>query len=457
MRPSERLFQIMETHATSPAIVAGGHEMSYAQLLAEVAHWRERLERDGVGESSVVGVHGEFSRATISLTLALIQARAIVVPFTTSVEDQVARLSAIAGLEAMYRLKPVSEIEFGKSVVGAPNALIAQFRQRRVPGLVVFTSGSTGDPKGILHDLESVIEKFLTPRSPRKTILFLLMDHFGGQNTVLSSLAYGGTAVCLTSRAPREVLEVVAAARANLLPTTPTFLNLVLAAQSYRGLDLSCVRLVTYGTEVMPEATLRKLSTIFPAAQLKQTYGLSETGVLRSTSKSNDSLWMRVGGEGFETKIIDDVLWIRAKSNMVGYLNAPSPFDSEGWLCTGDRVEVDGDFIKVLGRKSEMINVGGQKVFPAEIEDVLLTAANVVDATAYGVKHLLMGSVVHARITLANPEPGDELTRRLRAYCAERLARFKVPIRFEIVEGTGHVSERFKKIRRATASLQDEP
>jgi acyl-CoA synthetase (AMP-forming)/AMP-acid ligase II len=127
----------------------------------------------------------------------------------------------------------------------------------------------------------------------------------------------------------------------------------------------------------MPPATLQRIHKAIPTAELLQTYGLSEVGILRSKSRSSDSLWLKVGGEGFETKVQDGTLWIRAKSAMLGYLNAPSPFDADGWMNTGDAVEVDGDYLRILGRKSEMINVGGLKVYPAEVEDVLAQMPNV--------------------------------------------------------------------------------
>src|SRR5690606_14521139 len=146
------------------------------------------------------------------------------------------------------------------------------------------------------------------------------------------------------------------------LPTTQTFLNLTLLGKAWEGLDLSSLQLITYGTEPMPEATLKAVHERFPEVQLLQTYGLSELGILRSKSRSSDSLWVKVGGEGFETRIVDGLLEIKAQSAMLGYLNAPSPFTPDGWFRTGDAVEVDGEWLRILGRKSEMINVGGEKV-----------------------------------------------------------------------------------------------
>jgi acyl-CoA synthetase (AMP-forming)/AMP-acid ligase II len=157
---------------------------------------------------------------------------------------------------------------------------------------------------------------------------------------------------------------------------------------------------------------------------------------------------VKVGGDGFDVKVVDDVLWVRAAANMVGYLNAPNPFDAEGWLCTGDRVEVDGEYLHILGRDSDIINVGGQKVFPAEVENVLLQARGVAEASVFGVRHALMGSVVHARVSLEADEDRDEAIERLRRHCRERLAKYKVPVRFEIVQAEAQHSARYKKLRQ---------
>jgi acyl-CoA synthetase (AMP-forming)/AMP-acid ligase II len=133
---------------------------------------------------------------------------------------------------------------------------------------------------------------------------------------------------------------------------------------------------------------------------------------------------------------------------MVGYLNAPSPFDADGWLCTGDRVEVRGEFMRVLGRESDIINVGGQKVFPSEVENVLLDDRNVAEASVFGARHPLLGQVANARLTLHAPEDHDQLVARLRRHCIDRLAKYKVPVRFLVVSGQDQVTERFKKSRQ---------
>jgi acyl-CoA synthetase (AMP-forming)/AMP-acid ligase II len=327
------------------------------------------------------------------------------------------------------------------------NHLVAQFQETRHAGLIVFTSGSSGEPKGILHDFERVLEKFDGKRTGWRTILFLTMDHFGGINTLLSCLAHQGVGICLPNRAPDTVCSAIATAHAELLPTTPTFLNVLLASGCWRNYDLSSLRMITYGAEPMPQATLDRMTTIFPHAKLKQTYGLSELGVLHSKSPDEKSLWVKVGGDGFETRVVDGILQIRSKSNMIGYLNAPNPIDEEGWMSTGDLVEQRGELVRFLGRVSEIINVGGQKVFPAEVEDVLIAAPGVADATVFAIPHPLLGQAVCARVSLVEQETVDSAVTRLRTYCRERLAKFKVPMRFEIVGMNAQLSERNKKSR----------
>ena len=442
----------MRRQGNAPALFWQGQEYSYAQFGDLIDAWQARLADAGIGPGAVCGVVSDYSPQTCALFFALMQAQAILVPFTRSVEAEMPGFMAVAGAQYLFRFDAQDGWTLAKVENGEVKPLVADFRARHVPGLIVFTSGSTGQPKGILHDIERVMHKFVTERPGWRTILFLMMDHFGGFNTLLATFAYGGTGLCVPERTPEAVCRVIQQGRATLLPTTPTFLNLLLASGVQAGFDLTSVKLITYGTEVMPEATLQKVQTAFPSAEVKQTYGLSELGVLRSKSESGASVWVKIGGEGFEVKVVDGLLWVRSEANMVGYLNAPSPFDAEGWMCTGDRVEVKGEYVRFLGRQSEMINVGGQKVFPVEVETVLLQADNIREATVFGVKHPLMGQVVQARVSLHHPEDPRALSERLRRFCLERLARYKMPTRFIIVNEDEQRSERFKKVRPTDAN-----
>ncbi|MDA2933359.1 long-chain fatty acid--CoA ligase [Acidobacteria bacterium AH-259-D05] len=444
----EELFSKMDGRGDQPAMVWQATEYSYGSLLQGVEVWIQRLGELGIGRGTVCGVMGDYSPEVCVLFFALIRMGAILVPFTGSSAVQVPELARLAGVRCLLRFDEHDAWSIESFPAAEQNDLIIRFLEHRHPGLVVFTSGSTGKPKGILHDCERVLRKFAVERRGYRTLLFLLMDHFGGFNTLMSVFAYGGTAIMAARRTPEEVCRTVAQARVELLPVTPTFLNLLLASKCYKDFDLSSVQLITYGTEVMPETTLKRIAEIFPSARLQQTYGLSELGVLRSKSKESDSVCVRIGGEGFETKVVDGMLYVRSQSAMIGYLNAPSPFDADGWMNTGDIVEVDGDYLRILGRNSEIINVGGQKVFPVEVETVLMEADNVIEATVYGLPNALMGSIVVACVSLEHDEDPIQLKVRLRKFCLEWLAPYKVPVRFTVVSQEDQYNERVKKIRR---------
>lgn len=197
----------------------------------------------------------------------------------------------------------------------------------------------------------------------------------------------------------------------------------------------------------MPESTLSRLREVFPHAKLVQTYGMSELGVLRTKSREAGSLWMKFSGEGFETKIVDGVLWVRSPTAMLGYINAPDLFDDEGWLNTEDAVEVEGEYVRILGRVTDLVNIGGQKVYPIEVENVVMTMDNVRDVSVFGEPSPLLGNILVARVNLIEPEPFDEFKRRLRKFCRDRLPSFKIPARIELTDQVqfGH---RLKKLRR---------
>jgi acyl-coenzyme A synthetase/AMP-(fatty) acid ligase len=418
---------------------------SYHQLLERVDGWADTLK--GFEPGSVVAFDGDYGPGTISLLLALAWSGHIAVPLSKDVSAHHPAFLDISQSEYW-----ITDTEGTPSVrrtsVTASHELYAETRRRRAPGLILFSSGSTGAHKCALHDLSALLDKFRTPRHGYRTLVFLQLDHIGGINTLFYTLANGGSAVVAEERTPAVVCRAIEQHRVELLPTSPTFLNLLLLSEAHLGHDVSSLSLITYGTEPMPESTLKQVSRTFPNVRLLQTYGLSELGILRSQSRSSDSLWVRVGGEGFETKIVDGRLWIRAKSAMMGYLNAPNPFDADGFFDTGDLVDVDGEWLRFKGRHNEIINVGGSKVYPAEVESVLLELDNVADVTVTGERSPITGQVVTATVRLIRPETQDDFKVRMREFCASRLSRYKVPVRIRLVETSLH-SERFKRRRLA--------
>ena len=198
----------------------------------------------------------------------------------------------------------------------------------------------------------------------------------------------------------------------------------------------------------MPETTLERLNKIFPNIRLVQTYGLSELGVMDTKSKSNDSLWVKLGGAGFETRVRNGMLEIKAHSAMLGYLNAPSPYTEDGWFMTMDMVEQDGDYYKILGRKSEIINVGGEKVYPAEVESCFMNMDGVEDVAVKGESNPLIGNIVVAKFKISTDESVKDFQKRMRKFAKGNLAEYKIPQKVLLVSEDEIHSVRLKKDRK---------
>lgn len=442
---------LIERFRSAPERVAFVHEgrsVTYGEVVSSVAEATARLERDGVAPGDAVAVVGDYSPEVFCTIVALAVRRCVVVPLTPAsvVEESVAL--EVSGCDWYLRFDGDGRLAtLEHRGVRVDNPLLAGLRERGAPGLVLFSSGTSGTPKGMLHDLDRVAEKFRAQRGAVVAVPFLMLDHFGGINTVLAITSSLGTVVTVADRSVSSICTAIERHGVQLLPATPSFLTLLMASNAHREHDLSSLTRITYGTEVMPQSTLDRVRAAFPDVVLQQTYGLSEVGVLRSQSREDGSLWMRIGGEGFRTRVVDGVLWIKSEYAMLGYLNAPSEFDAEGWFNTHDQVEVDGEWFRILGRVTDLINVGGQKVYPAEVEEAVLDVPNVQDVAVHGEKHALLGQIVVATVVLGEPEPVDVVKKRVRQVCSGRLANYKVPVKVVLADGPLH-SSRHKKIRQ---------
>jgi acyl-coenzyme A synthetase/AMP-(fatty) acid ligase len=428
------------------ALVWNERVTSYRSLCELVGVWSARFAELEVGSGSVVAIDGTFSPQACAAFLAAVERGAVVVPLTPLMRAQRAGFLEIAEASLLVEFDADDGFTIERLPHAVRNALTLRLVERGHPGLVIFSSGSTGVPKAILHDLEAILAKFRKVRQRKTTLTFLLFDHIGGVDTMLSTFGNGGTLVTVRQRTPEFVAKAIEEHRVHTLPTSPSFLNLFLISGVWETRDLSSLKVIAYGTEPMPESTLKRLHEIFPEVSLVQTYGMSELGVLRSRSRSSDSLWIKFTGDEFQVKVVEGILWVKADTAMLGYLNAPDLFDADGWLNTQDAVEVDGEYLRILGRASDLINVGGQKVYPAEVEDALLELENVQDVAVFGKPHPMLGQIVAARFNLKQAEPLDVFKRRMNAFCRERLARYQIPVLVELVEEQ-QFGVRFKKRR----------
>lgn len=442
------LDRFAQAEPTQIAFVHRGKSATYGEIAAKVSEFTTALVSRGVRAGHIVCVHADYAPDVFCLILSLSRLGCIVVPITQGSVIELDSALRISGSDYL--------VDFGlegltwtlhERTIAVNNPLLEEFRAAGRAGLILFSSGSTGEPKAILHDIERVAEKFRVARSPVIAIPFLMLDHFGGINTLFAITSSLGTVVTTQGRSANEICRAIAEYHVDLLPTTPSFLTMLVSSDLVRRYDLSSLKRITYGTETMPQTTLNRISSLFPSVDLQQTYGLSEVGVLRSRSRPDGTLWVRMGGEGFETDVRDGILWIRSAYRMIGYLNAPAPFDADGWFNTQDQVDVDGEYFRILGRVTDLINVGGQKVYPTEVENVILGLPNIDDVVVVGETHQLLGQIVVARIVVCEDEPLEGLRRRVRKECSSRLAPYKVPVKVELIDRTIY-SARQKKVRR---------
>lgn len=445
------LLERFETRPDATAVIAPNGRCTFGELLELCGHWSAELDRHDVGPGAVVGLRGDFSPNAIALFLALADRGAILVPQGNDPRLRHEDRDEVAQLEVRCLVDAEDCIELELTGRRATHEIYGELRRRGHPGLVGFTSGTSGEPKAAVHDFTPILEAFHTRRAALSTLTFLLFDHLGGIRTMLHALSNTVTIVSTDDRSPEGICALIEAHRVELLPTTPTFLTLLLLSGAHRRHDLSSLRVISYGAEPMPQSTLDRLGVAFPGVKLHQTYGLIEIGPPSSKSRGDGSLWVKVEGEGFEKRVVDGVLQLRSPSMMIGYLNAPTPITPDGWLVTGDAVEQDGDYVRFLGRKSELINVGGEKVSPVEVESVIQAMDGVEEATVYGEPNPLVGQIVCARVKAAGPVDPRAFAADVKRHCRERIERHKVPVKVELTDESQR-SDRFKKLRTRARS-----
>ena len=429
------------------AIIADHHEVTYRQLLKAFEQTRHSLHENGIRAGSVVLLKGDFSNRSVAALLALFDIGAIVI------------LLAPSSIEKYFEFVDIGEAEFIVDTIStttetiitgrtASHPLYQQLTRRGEAGLVIFSSGSTGSSKGVVHSVQRLMNKFHTPRHNFRTISFLLFDHIAGVDTLFYCLSNSSAVVTLTRREPDVICAAVEQHKVEVLPTAPSFLNLMLVSGAHERHDLSSLKIITYGSEMMPQSTLERCADILPHVKLIQRYGTSELGSPRSKSLSNSSRWIKIGGEGVEWRVVDDKLELKSSSAMLGYLNAPDPFTKDGFFKTGDRVEVLGEFIRFLGRDSDVINIGGQKVFPAEIESCLQECELVAEVSVYGEPNPLLGAIVVCQISpISSTIDAMKLRSEVRKYLAGRVESYKIPQKI-IITQQALTTDRFKTIRR---------
>ena len=429
------------------AIIYNGKKYSYNELYIKIKEI-ENFIKDKIKSGEVVAILADYSFVSIALFFALYENKNIIAPITSTSQKEID-----GKVKESFSTKIIN-LEDEKLVITnikseASHKIINDLQTSKCAGLILFSSGSTGAPKAMIHNLDTLVDSYGDKKQKQINMLvFLMFDHIGGINTMLNILSMNATMIIPQNRNADDICKLIEEYKIAVLPSSPTFLNLILINRSYEKYDLSSLRMITYGTETMPEGLLNRLKAVFSKVKFLQTFGTSETGIATTSSKSSSSTFMKIDDENLEYKIVDNELWLRSKTQILGYLNrSMESFTNDGWFKTGDLVELDNEgFIKIIGRNKEIINVGGQKVLPSEVESVLLGMDEIEDCLVFGEPNAITGQSVSCNVVLKHGIDDSGFKILVRKFCKDKLDNFKIPTRVNVVQKT-EFTERFKKSR----------
>ena len=316
---------------------------------------------------------------------------------------------------------------------------------------ILFTSGTTGAPKGVMMSHGQTLRQFSDwcefadlCQGDRYLIINPFFHMFGYKAGWLACLLRGATVYPMPVFDVGRVLELVEAEQITVLPGPPTVYQAVLDHPARAGRDLSSLRVAVTGAADIPVELIRRMHEELPFERICTGYGLTEAGTCTGTRPGDDpeSIATTVGRAmpDLEVRVVDgdreaatgetgEVL-VRGYSVMTGYFDDPeattAAIDADGWLHTGDLGTMDArGYLRIAGRIKDMFIVGGFNVYPAEIENTLLGHPDVAQAAVVGVPDERLGEVGRAYIV---PQAGAALDpEELIAWCRERMANYKVP------------------------------
>jgi acyl-coenzyme A synthetase/AMP-(fatty) acid ligase len=438
-------------HYRGEAIVDKTGTYDFQDLLNQVEVYKSILVGFPALKQAVVVIDSDYSFYSISLLFALHDMGCIMVPIVKTTQDEFDLKVTASEANAIITINTKNKLDV--NVISKEKIAYKDYQDiigKGHSGIVLFSSGTTGVPKVMVHDFDILLQSFKPPRRQKglRFLLFLMFDHIGGLNTLLNCLINGSPIIIPKNRNPEDILELIEKQRVQVLPTSPTFLNLLLQVEDFEKKDLSTLKLITYGTEKMPQVLLDKLNKAIPNIKLLQTFGTSETGILKTQSKSSNSLYFKIVDKDIDYKVEDNQLLIKSKTVVKGYKGVQSDkFTEDGWFITGDLVEFDDDgYMRITGRINDVINVGGLKVLPTEVEDVLNTIEGVIDSTVYSRPNAITGQVVCAKIIKKPNVDKIELKKRIKKICALRLDKYKNPVKLLFSDNIEYTT-RFKKER----------
>ncbi len=319
--------------------------------------------------------------------------------------------------------------------------------------VLILTTGTTGEQKGARHEWSRLIAGVRHPERAAGTrwLLAYNLNQFAGIQVLLHVLAGRGTLVVPASRRADDVIAAIEDHAVTHVSATPTFWRLLVGRLDAETAARLAIAQITLGGEAAPESLIARLRELFPDARLSHVYAGTEFGSVVSVRDGQSGIPLSVLDRPDDAevrfRIVDGELQVLSRVGMLGYHEAG---DSEpAWRATGDLVEIREDRIHFVGRTSEIINVGGAKVHPLPVEELICSVPGVAMAAVYGRSNAVTGQIVAADIVPAEGVDPEELERRVREAC-ESLPAAGRPRRIRFVEELQTLGN--KVLRRAAGA-----
>ncbi|MEK3978488.1 long-chain-fatty-acid--CoA ligase [Psychrobacillus sp. FSL K6-2836] len=324
--------------------------------------------------------------------------------------------------------------------------------------VIFYTSGTTGKPKGVMLSAANVrataklYGEALELNSEDRMQIVAPLFHCAASHVFSIPVIYaGGTVVIEEGFSPKQTMETLEQEKITVFFGVPAMYSILLNSAKMETLRLPNLRLFTYGASPMPFELIRKTKAMFPEVKVQNIYGQTENSPAATTLKDHYAL-DKVGsvGEpvpGTQVQVVDEQgkplppgqvgeIVIKGPQLMKGYLKneeATKQAIRNGWLYSGDLGRMDEDgLLYIVDRKKDMINRGGENVFPVEVEEVLYEIPEVLEAAVIGIPHEIYGEVPKAYVVL---KEGKELKEEdVLTICSKKLAKYKLPVEVEFID-----------------------
>jgi acyl-CoA synthetase (AMP-forming)/AMP-acid ligase II len=321
--------------------------------------------------------------------------------------------------------------------------------------ILVLTSGTTGAAKCVRYrwsDLLAQVGVHATGDDERWLLAYKL-NHFAGLQMLAHVLVNSSTLVLAESGKVVDAIEAISNFSVTHVSSTPTFWRFAMA-QLAGSQALPALKQITLGSEPVSQDLLQELASLFPSARLVHIYALTEAGSCISVSDGlaglPEAILHRPETAAVQFRIRDGALEVKTRHGMLDYLKpgAPTPTSADGWFATGDLVKVEAQRIYFVGRRSESINVGGVKVHPLEVENLILRVPGVKLARVFGRDNPVVGQIVAVELVLGEGWGSEEVESSVREIC-QGLPRHSRPRSIDIVDTI--ITSNYKLVRQGAS------